>query len=82
MAGLSYAADKCDAVITIDADLQDDINAFDAMVDDFAKASRLSMGFGPAGRAILSLNASRRQAITESCAKSEWIWSRKPPISA
>ncbi len=35
LAGLSYAADKCDATITIDADLQDDINAIDEMVDQF-----------------------------------------------
>lgn len=34
-AGLSYAVDLADATITIDADLQDDIDAIDAMVDDF-----------------------------------------------
>lgn len=44
MAGLRYAADKCDAVITIDADLQDDINAFNAMVDDFAKGIQVVYG--------------------------------------
>jgi Glycosyltransferases involved in cell wall biogenesis len=31
--GLSYAAEKCDAVITIDADLQDDIGTIEQMVD-------------------------------------------------
>jgi glycosyltransferase involved in cell wall biosynthesis len=35
MAGLSYAVEKADAAITIDADLQDDINAVDAMIEDF-----------------------------------------------
>ncbi len=35
MAGLAYAADNADAAITIDADLQDDINAIDTMVLDF-----------------------------------------------
>lgn len=34
LAGLDYAKDKCDAVISMDADLQDDINA----IDNFIKA--------------------------------------------
>jgi len=34
-AGLEYAADKCDAAISIDADLQDDVNAIVEMVDKF-----------------------------------------------
>jgi glycosyltransferase involved in cell wall biosynthesis len=44
MAGLTYAVDKCDATITIDADLQDDINAIDEMVDDFAKGIQIVYG--------------------------------------
>ncbi|MFA6620095.1 MAG: glycosyltransferase family 2 protein [Bacilli bacterium] len=44
MAGLSYAVDKCDATVTIDADLQDDINAIDTMVDDFAKGIQIVYG--------------------------------------
>ena len=35
LAGLMYAKDYCDAAISMDADLQDDINAIDAMVDKF-----------------------------------------------
>ena len=35
LAGLQFVADKCDACISIDADLQDDINAMDSMVDKF-----------------------------------------------
>ncbi|WP_024866582.1 glycosyltransferase family 2 protein [Butyrivibrio sp. FCS014] len=35
LAGLMTAADLCDAAISMDADLQDDINAIEAMVDKF-----------------------------------------------
>lgn len=33
--GLMWARDKCDITISIDADLQDDINAMDAMVEQY-----------------------------------------------
>lgn len=35
LAGLMYAKDHCDAAISMDADLQDDIDAIDEMVDKF-----------------------------------------------
>ena len=35
LAGLMYAKNHCDAAISMDADLQDDINAIDEMVDKF-----------------------------------------------
>ncbi len=35
LAGLMYAKDHCDAAISMDADLQDDIDAIDKMVDKF-----------------------------------------------
>lgn len=35
LCGLMTLRDKCDAVISIDADLQDDINVFDEMVEKF-----------------------------------------------
>ena len=35
LAGLMTAKDLCDAAISLDADLQDDINAIDAMIDKF-----------------------------------------------
>lgn len=35
LAGLTVAKDRCDAAISLDADLQDDIDAIDAMVDNF-----------------------------------------------
>lgn len=34
-AGLEYVADKCDAAVSIDADLQDDVNAIIEMVEKF-----------------------------------------------
>ena len=36
-AGLEYVSDKCDAAVSIDADLQDDVNAIVEMVDKFNK---------------------------------------------
>lgn len=36
LAGLMYAKDYCDAAISMDADLQDDINAIDEMIDKFS----------------------------------------------
>ncbi|MEG0663942.1 MAG: glycosyltransferase, partial [Clostridia bacterium] len=35
LAGLSIAKTRCDAAISLDADLQDDINAIDQMIDKF-----------------------------------------------
>ncbi|MBQ2750946.1 MAG: glycosyltransferase family 2 protein [Oscillospiraceae bacterium] len=35
LAGLATAKDRCDAAISLDADLQDDIEAIDEMVDNF-----------------------------------------------
>ena len=37
LAGLMTAKDLCDMAISLDADLQDDVNAIDAMVDKFNK---------------------------------------------
>lgn len=35
LAGLTVASDRCDAVISLDADLQDDVDAIDQMMDKF-----------------------------------------------
>ena len=40
LAGYHFAADKCDAAISIDADLQQDIEAIDLFLDEFEKGSR------------------------------------------
>lgn len=44
LAGLLYAKDHCDAAISMDADLQDDINAIDEMVDKFAEGNDVVYG--------------------------------------
>lgn len=44
LAGLSEAADKCDITISIDCDGQDDINAMDAMVDEYLAGAEIVYG--------------------------------------
>ncbi len=44
IAGLSIAHAKADAVITIDADLQDDINAIDKMIDEYLNGAEIVYG--------------------------------------
>ena len=44
LAGLEYVGDKCDMCISIDADLQDDIDAIDKMVDDYYKGYEIVYG--------------------------------------
>lgn len=44
LCGLITLKDKADAVISIDADLQDDINTFDAMVEKFEEGSDVVYG--------------------------------------
>ncbi len=43
-AGLMWARDKCDVTISIDADLQDDIHAVDAMLDRYAEGCGIVCG--------------------------------------
>ncbi len=44
LAGLMTAKDLCDAAISLDADLQDDINAIDEMVDKFLNGADVVYG--------------------------------------
>nr|WP_275050983.1 glycosyltransferase [Helicobacter jaachi] len=44
LAGLKYVSDKCDCAISIDADLQDDINAFDAFIAHFKQGCEVVYG--------------------------------------
>lgn len=44
LAGLMTAKDLCDAAISLDADLQDDINAIDGMVDKFIEGCDVVYG--------------------------------------
>lgn len=44
LGGMLTIKDDCDCVISIDADLQDDINVFDKMVEDFENGSEIVYG--------------------------------------
>lgn len=44
LAGLMTVRDHCDAVISLDADLQDDINAMDVMIDRFREGCEIVYG--------------------------------------
>ena len=44
MAGLMTVKNECDAAISLDADLQDDINAIDALVDKFSEGGDIVYG--------------------------------------
>lgn len=43
-AGYEYAQDKCDIVVSIDADLQQDPNAISKMLDEFSKGNEVVYG--------------------------------------
>ena len=44
LAGLFTVKDECDAVITMDADLQDDVDAIDGMLEAFAQGNEIVYG--------------------------------------
>ena len=44
IAGLHYAANKCDCCITIDADLQDDLDVLETMIISFTKGNQVVYG--------------------------------------
>lgn len=44
LAGLTVAKDRCDAAVSLDADLQDDIGAIDAMLDRFDEGCDIVYG--------------------------------------
>ena len=43
-AGLEYSADKCDAVVSIDADLQDDVSVIEQMIDEYKNGCDVVFG--------------------------------------
>lgn len=44
LAGLEFVQDKCDCVVSMDCDLQDDINAIDAMLEQFKNGAEIVYG--------------------------------------
>ncbi len=61
-----------DMLISIDADLQDDVTAIEEMVRAFARGARSYTAFGVAARPIAFSNASRPKAFT-GCYR-QWAW--------
>lgn len=51
MAGMMTVRDRCDAVITIDADLQDDLNAIEEMIDRYKDGNDIVYGVKVSRRA-------------------------------
>ncbi|NLB29973.1 MAG: glycosyltransferase family 2 protein [Clostridiales bacterium] len=44
IAGMSLASERCDVLVSTDADLQDDINAIDRMVDEYLNGAEIVYG--------------------------------------
>lgn len=44
LAGLNYVADKCDAAISMDADLQDDVDAVDEFIEKYEAGAEIVYG--------------------------------------
>ena len=44
LAGMEQAAERCDFIVSTDADLQDDINAIDKMVDEYKNGAEIVYG--------------------------------------
>lgn len=44
IAGLTYVTDHCDAAISVDADLQDDLDALPIMINEYRKGAHIVLG--------------------------------------
>ncbi len=44
LGGMSTVADECDMLVTIDADVQDDVNAIDKMIDEYYNGNEIVYG--------------------------------------
>ena len=66
LAGLMTAKDLCDAAISLDADLQDDINAIDEMVDKFNNGCDIVYGVRSKRATDTFLKSSQRSLFTSS----------------
>ena len=65
LAGLMTAKERCDMAISMDADLQDDIDAVDAMVEQvLRRAATWSTACAPPGKRTPSSSASPPRAFT------------------
>ena len=62
LAGLMEAMDQCDITISIDCDGQDDINAMNRMIEEYAGGCEIVYGVGPAGKQTPGSSAVQRRA--------------------
>ena len=63
-AGMSLAVDRCDCMISIDADLQDDVNAMYGFLEEYRNGADVGPACAPAGRRIPSSSAQRPRVST------------------
>ena len=63
LAGLMTAKEHADIVISLDADLQDDIDAIDAMVKEYHNGHDVVYGVRSSGKRIVSLSVLQRKAF-------------------
>ena len=74
-AGMTLSAERCDCVITIDADLQDDVNAMYGFLEEYRNGADVGPACAPAGRRIPSSSAQRPRVSTNSLTGWAWRWS-------
>ena len=71
LAGLHHVKDQCDAAISIDADLQDDINVIVEMIRKYGKAVKSSMACAVKEKPIPSLKDLPHRVFINSLAS--WV---------
>ena len=67
LAGLMTARERCDITISMDADLQDDIEAIDGFLKKYQEGCEVVYGSAPAGPPTPPLSAPPPRASTSSC---------------
>ena len=74
LAGLMEAKNHADCVISLDADLQDDIGVLPQFVEKFGKAAMWCMGCAAAGKRILFSNGLPPRGFTGLWGFWVWMW--------
>ena len=64
LAGIAVAAEHADMIVSMDADLQDDVDAMDRMIDALKREMILSMACGLPDRRTRFLSATRHSFFT------------------
>ena len=74
LAGLMTLRDKCDAVISLDADLQDDINTIDEMIEKFISGCDIVYGVRSARKTDTFSKRQQPRDFIKSCR--QWVLKR------